>query len=209
MVCAFANGFRWRRLPARLRPSRRTWRRPAATCVSSGTPQRRGAPRAPPVDPARHGIGAPCKTSLIVAESPVPAKRSEPPCRRPSDEASRCATPSTSSRPPTICSSAGGAPEVAASPGAPTGSRARSTRSPTRRASPTPARRRAHPAVNLFRLRSGALLADLPGWIRRRAAAVEAPLAGVPHALLATRQSLVGLVLVVDGAPRLAEADRC
>src|SRR5438046_8771291 len=53
--------------------------------------------------------------------------------------------------------------------------------------------------INFFRLRNGALLADLPGY----------GYAAVPHALkrhwqgflsryLATRQSLIGLVLVVD-----------
>ena len=63
--------------------------------------------------------------------------------------------------------------------------------------------------INLFRLRSGALLADLPGY----------GYAAVPRQLkrhwqaflthyLATRQSLVGLVLVVDARHGLAEADR-
>jgi GTP-binding protein len=62
--------------------------------------------------------------------------------------------------------------------------------------------------INFFRLRGGALLADLPGY----------GYAAVPHALkrhwqeflaryLATRQSLVGLVLVVDARHGLAEAD--
>jgi GTP-binding protein len=63
--------------------------------------------------------------------------------------------------------------------------------------------------INLFRLRSGALLADLPGY----------GYAAVPRQLkrhwqdflaryLATRQSLVGLVLVVDARHGLADADR-
>jgi len=63
--------------------------------------------------------------------------------------------------------------------------------------------------INLFRLRSGALLADLPGY----------GYAAVPRQLkrhwqaflthyLATRQSLVGLVLVVDARHGLAESDR-
>jgi GTP-binding protein len=63
--------------------------------------------------------------------------------------------------------------------------------------------------INLFRLRSGALLADLPGY----------GYAAVPRELkrhwqdflaryLATRQSLVGLVLVVDARHGLAEPDR-
>jgi GTP-binding protein len=62
--------------------------------------------------------------------------------------------------------------------------------------------------INFFRLRGGALLADLPGY----------GYAAVPHALkrhwqnflaayLATRQTLVGLVLVVDARHGLAEAD--
>jgi GTP-binding protein len=63
--------------------------------------------------------------------------------------------------------------------------------------------------INFFRLRSGALLADLPGY----------GYAAVPQNLkrhwqeflaryLATRQSLVGLVLVVDARHGLAELDR-
>jgi GTP-binding protein len=63
--------------------------------------------------------------------------------------------------------------------------------------------------INLFRLRGGALLADLPGY----------GYAAVPRHLkrhwqdflaryLATRQSLVGLVLVVDARHGLADADR-
>jgi GTP-binding protein len=63
--------------------------------------------------------------------------------------------------------------------------------------------------INFFRLRSGALLADLPGY----------GYAAVPQALkrhwqeflaryLATRQSLVGLVLVVDARHGLADLDR-
>ena len=62
--------------------------------------------------------------------------------------------------------------------------------------------------INFFRLRNGALLADLPGY----------GYAAVPQALkrhwqeflaryLATRQSLVGLVLVVDARHGLAELD--
>lgn len=62
--------------------------------------------------------------------------------------------------------------------------------------------------INFFRLRSGALLADLPGY----------GYAAVPRELkrhwqdflaryLATRQSLVGLVLVVDARHGLAESD--
>ena len=63
--------------------------------------------------------------------------------------------------------------------------------------------------INFFRLRNGALLADLPGY----------GYAAVPQALkhhwqeflaryLATRQSLVGLVLVVDARHGIAELDR-
>jgi GTP-binding protein len=63
--------------------------------------------------------------------------------------------------------------------------------------------------INFFRLRNGALLADLPGY----------GYAAVPQALkqhwqeflaryLATRQSLVGLALVVDARHGLAELDR-
>jgi GTP-binding protein len=63
--------------------------------------------------------------------------------------------------------------------------------------------------INFFQLRSGALLADLPGY----------GYAAVPRELkrhwqeflaryLATRQSLVGLVLVVDARHGLAELDR-
>ena len=63
--------------------------------------------------------------------------------------------------------------------------------------------------INFFRLRSGALLADLPGY----------GYAAVPRELkehwqrfltryLATRQSLVGLVLVVDARHGLSEPDR-
>jgi GTP-binding protein len=63
--------------------------------------------------------------------------------------------------------------------------------------------------INLFRLRGGALLADLPGY----------GYAAVPRHLkrhwqeflaryLATRQSLVGLVLVVDARHGLADVDR-
>ena len=63
--------------------------------------------------------------------------------------------------------------------------------------------------INFFRLRNGALLADLPGY----------GYAAVPQALkrhwqeflaryLATRQSLVGLVLVVDARHGVAELDR-
>jgi GTP-binding protein len=62
--------------------------------------------------------------------------------------------------------------------------------------------------INLFRLRSGAVLADLPGY----------GYAAVPQALkrhwqeflaryLATRQSLVGLALVVDARHGLSELD--
>jgi GTP-binding protein len=62
--------------------------------------------------------------------------------------------------------------------------------------------------INLFRLRSGALLADLPGY----------GFAAVPQELkrhwqeflaryLATRQSLVGLALVVDARHGLSELD--
>jgi GTP-binding protein len=63
--------------------------------------------------------------------------------------------------------------------------------------------------INFFRLRGGALLADLPGY----------GYAAVPRALklhwqaflaryLATRQSLVGLALVVDARHGLSELDR-
>jgi GTP-binding protein len=63
--------------------------------------------------------------------------------------------------------------------------------------------------INFFRLRGGALLADLPGY----------GYAAVPRELkehwqrfltryLATRQSLVGLVLVVDARHGLSEPDR-
>jgi len=73
-------------------------------------------------------------------------------------------------------------------------------------ASKTPGRTQ---QINFFRLRSGALLADLPGY----------GYAAVPRELkrhwqqflaryLATRQSLVGLVLVVDARHGLADMDR-
>ena len=73
-------------------------------------------------------------------------------------------------------------------------------------ASKTPGRTQ---QINFFRLRSGALLADLPGY----------GYAAVPLKLkrhwqqflaryLATRQSLVGLVLVVDARHGLADMDR-
>jgi GTP-binding protein len=73
-------------------------------------------------------------------------------------------------------------------------------------ASKTPGRTQ---QINFFRLRSGALLADLPGY----------GYAAVPPALkrhwqafiaryLATRQSLIGLVLVVDARHGLADLDR-
>jgi GTP-binding protein len=73
-------------------------------------------------------------------------------------------------------------------------------------ASRTPGRTR---EINLFRLRSGALVADLPGY----------GYAAVPQALkrhwqafltryLATRQSLAGLVLVVDARHGLGQLDR-
>src|SRR3954470_8786333 len=63
--------------------------------------------------------------------------------------------------------------------------------------------------INFFRLRSGALLADLPGY----------GYAAVPKQLkrhwqeflaryLATRQSLIGLVLIVDARHGLADLDR-
>ena len=63
--------------------------------------------------------------------------------------------------------------------------------------------------INFFRLRGGALLADLPGY----------GYAAVPRALkrhwqdflaryLATRQSLVGLALVVDARHGLSDLDR-
>ena len=63
--------------------------------------------------------------------------------------------------------------------------------------------------INLFRLRSGALLADLPGY----------GYAAVPRELkehwqeflaryVATRQTLVGLVLVVDSRHGIADLDR-
>ena len=72
-------------------------------------------------------------------------------------------------------------------------------------ASKTPGRTQ---QINFFRLRSGALLADLPGY----------GYAAVPLALkrhwqgflgryVATRQSLVGLVLIVDARHGLAELD--
>jgi GTP-binding protein len=73
-------------------------------------------------------------------------------------------------------------------------------------ASKTPGRTQ---QINFFRLRSGALLADLPGY----------GYAAVPRELkrhwqdflaryVATRQSLVGLVLVVDARHGLADLDR-
>ena len=62
--------------------------------------------------------------------------------------------------------------------------------------------------INYFRLRSGALVADLPGY---GYAAVPQALKRHWHAFLgryvATRQSLVGLVLIVDARHGLAEAD--
>jgi len=62
--------------------------------------------------------------------------------------------------------------------------------------------------INLFRLRSGALLADLPGY---GYAAVPLDLKRHWQAFLtrylATRQALVGLVLVVDARHGLAELD--
>jgi GTP-binding protein len=72
-------------------------------------------------------------------------------------------------------------------------------------ASKTPGRTQ---QINFFRLRSGALLADLPGY---GYAAV--PLAlkrhwqGFLSRYVATRQSLVGLVLIVDARHGLAELD--
>jgi GTP-binding protein len=73
-------------------------------------------------------------------------------------------------------------------------------------ASKTPGRTQ---QINFFRLRTGALLADLPGY----------GYAAVPHALkrhwqallgryVATRQTLVGLALVVDARHGLADLDR-
>jgi GTP-binding protein len=63
--------------------------------------------------------------------------------------------------------------------------------------------------INLFRLRNGALLADLPGY---GFAAVAQPLKRHWQEFLArylaTRQSLVGLALVVDARRGLAELDR-
>ena len=63
--------------------------------------------------------------------------------------------------------------------------------------------------INFFRLRSGALLADLPGY---GYAAVPRPLKEHWQRFLArylaTRQSLVGLVLVVDARHGLSELDR-
>ena len=62
--------------------------------------------------------------------------------------------------------------------------------------------------INFFRLRNGALLADLPGY---GYAAVPQPLKRHWQEFLArylaTRQSLVGLVLVVDARHGLAELD--
>ena len=72
-------------------------------------------------------------------------------------------------------------------------------------ASKTPGRTQ---QINFFRLRSGALLADLPGY---GYAAV--PLALKKHwqgflgRYVATRQSLIGLVLIVDARHGLAELD--
>jgi GTP-binding protein len=63
--------------------------------------------------------------------------------------------------------------------------------------------------INFFRLRNGALLADLPGY---GYAAVPQPLKRHWQEFiaryLATRQSLVGLALVVDARHGLAELDR-
>ena len=72
-------------------------------------------------------------------------------------------------------------------------------------ASKTPGRTQ---QINFFRLRGGALLADLPGY---GYAAVPQPLKRHWQAFLArylaTRQSLVGLVLVVDARHGLSELD--
>jgi GTP-binding protein len=170
-----------------------------------------GAPRASPVDPARHGIGRAVQNLSIVAESPVPAKRSEPPhASRPSDEAPaapRRLRPHGRQR---FAAPAGGPPEVAfagrSNAGKSSAINALANRTRLAYTSKTPGRTQ---QINLFRLRSGALLADLPGY----------GYAAVPRQLkrhwqaflthyLATRQSLVGLVLVVDARHGLAEADR-
>ena len=82
---------------------------------------------------------------------------------------------------------------------------------PTVRGSLSPARRPAAATqqINFFRLRNGALLADLPGY---GFAAVAQPLKRHWQEFLArylaTRQSLVGLALVVDARHGLAELDR-
>ena len=63
--------------------------------------------------------------------------------------------------------------------------------------------------INFFRLRGGALLADLPGLrLCRRAAGVQGHWQEFLARYLATRQSLVGLVLVVDARHGLADLDR-
>jgi GTP-binding protein len=63
--------------------------------------------------------------------------------------------------------------------------------------------------INFYRLRSGALLADLPGY---GYAAVPLALKRQWHGFLgryvATRQALIGLVLIVDARHGIADADR-
>ena len=103
-----------------------------------------------------------------------------------------------------------GPPEIAFAGRRTPANRARSMRSPTGRGSRSRARRRAARNRSISSaLRGGALLADLPGY----------GYAAVPRELkrhwqeflgryVATRQSLVGLVLVVDARHGLSDLDR-
>jgi GTP-binding protein len=103
-----------------------------------------------------------------------------------------------------------GAPEIAfagrSNAGKSSAINALANRSRLAFASKTPGRTQ---QINFFRLRGGALLADLPGY---GYAAVPRPLKEHWQRFLAryvaTRQSLVGLVLVVDARHGLSDLDR-
>jgi GTP-binding protein len=72
-------------------------------------------------------------------------------------------------------------------------------------ASKTPGRTQ---QINFFRLRSGALLADLPGYgYAAVPLALKKQWQGFLGRYVATRQSLIGLVLIVDARHGLAELD--
>ncbi len=63
--------------------------------------------------------------------------------------------------------------------------------------------------INFFRLRGGALLADLPGYgYARVPASVRAHWGQVLSTYLQTRESLVGLVLIMDARHPMGELDR-